>query len=67
MCIRRNLLNLRVIRKRTGILGIGLVFCIIALIGSWVIAGNEAVTHASSDSLSITKNSTITPEIKHDH
>jgi len=63
MCLRRNLLNMRVIRKRTGILGIVIVFCVLALIGRWVIAGNESVTHTSSDSLSITKNSTnVKPE-----
>ena len=64
MCIRRNLLSLRVIRKRTGILGIVLVFFMIVITGSWVIAGNEAVTHPSSDSLSFTKKSTdVKPEI----
>lgn len=58
MCIRRNLLNPGFIRKRTGILGIALAFCLLPLIDCWVIAGNEADIHGSLDSLSITKNST---------
>jgi hypothetical protein len=63
MCIRRSVLNLRFIRKRTGRLEIVLAFCLLPLIGCWVIAGNEADTHGSLDSLSIAKNSTdVKPE-----